>query len=325
MSTPSSSPNYSTDDSVHVFPAMTSPPPAARIGPFSPGGFTVSTVLSKPWEYGVMSPVAIPRSLPDLEELQTEVSMGATSSPQLKSLEKSVIRTKVEELEDAFSVLQTCATTATALQEADKTHSENYYENQNAVVEQYWRQEVDALIKKHKLELEAKDSENKARINAEQLLLKQKYSDKLESFKKKVQAAENSYRDKHIQILGALDESRRELLASKKAASIREENLRNEIVLLNSHLSKEMNKSKNFEYEQTQKAKWQSVAVELASNIIELSTDATFIEMPEEKFARLNSYHETNNNNLIEDRAIVSKSFLGDLALNSKVVHTFDN
>lgn len=240
-------------------------------------------------------------------------SVAAASFVSVRStVEKDIIKTKVEEIEDAFSLLQACATTAAAKHEADKNRSESAQVDQSDVLERYWREELDALTKRHQLELQARGNEATARKEAEKLLIVDKYKQKLESFKEKVQEAENAYRQKHVQILGALDESRRELAATKASATLKHQEWLTELGAKDQQIQKLRCQLKQLQRERDDKLKWRSVAVEMASNIVELSCDATFIETPEET----NMRHLSGN---FVDKAVVSKAFLADLVLNSKV------
>jgi hypothetical protein len=297
--------------------------------PFSPSALSISSVRSRPRTGGggggappsILSPVAPPRPLPielEADEYTVAAAESTFMSPVERQSESLFIRTKVEELEDAFSLLQTCATSASVKQEAATAHSSAYQSDQNAVLEAYWREEISALTSKHELQLAARDHTDKARKEAEKILLVDKYTKKLEKFKSSVQAAEKAYRDKHIQILGALDESRREILSMKKSFALREDELRQELAFKDKQLAKQEALAAGASKQRSEKIKWRSVAVEVASNIVELSCDATFVETPEAAVRR--NYAHSQQEHEEEDRAIVSKSFLYDLVVNSKVL-----
>ena len=266
-----------------------------------------------------MTACSPPRPLPDLEEMHTDeyepmvpTEPSADMPRSRADIDGSIARIKAEEIEEALSLLQTCATTASVKMISDKTHSDEYYKTQNEIMEKYWKDEMNSLVKRHELEMESRANADKARKEAERLLIVDKYAKKLKSFENKLKLAENAYRAKHVQILGALDESRRELLVVKKQGTIREEELRRELDAQEKVILKLSAQLKDRESDSKEKEKWRSVAVEMCSNIIELSCDATFIETVEEQCRR-------NKDVNYVDKAIVSKSFLYDLVVNSKV------
>lgn len=275
----------------------------------TPGGMSTSTVLSRPYLYGERSMLASSPARP----LRTNCSDAAVVQPASDMAgflsEGTAIKAKVEELEDAFSLLQTCATTAFAKQEAQKNHAEETHATQSEVTERYWRDEVRALETRHRLELEMRSSAERGRAEADRLLIVDKYKHKLESFKNQVQEAEKAYRDKYVQILGSLDESRRELAAEKQIQRLREEELVKEMAVKDAQIAGLRTQLEKLAKEREQKVKWRSVAIEMASNVVELSCDAAFLEPPPRGPPG--------------DRAIVSKAFLADLVVNSKVIVAF--
>ena len=108
---------------------------------------------------------------------------------------------------------------------ANKTNKEvvdehQYYEERIAIMETQWKDEINRLKHQHSVDLTAYTATDRARREAEKALLVDKYKSRLNSFKEKLEIAEDAYRQKHIQILGALDESRREILSLKASAHL---------------------------------------------------------------------------------------------------------
>ncbi len=225
-----------------------------------------------------------------------------------------------KELNEAYAALAAQAVTEQKQIHSDKSSSSAQFEQNMTILTQQWRDELERLKQKHELDIRSRDASDSARREAEKAILVNKYKKKISDFKNKVQAAEDAYRQKHIQILGALDESRREVLSTRAAAEVREDNLRRELDLKDREITHLLNQRDSLKQTAKEASRWRAVALELAASIVELGCDVTFVDLkPGGSERDHRGLHSMDNDEGVETRVLVSKQYLKDMMKNSKV------
>jgi hypothetical protein len=134
-----------------------------------------------------------------------------------------------------------------------------------------WHAEVQSLKETYAKELGEVTAGIEARVASGTAAVVAKYKERLGAFRSKVEEAETAYRMKHVHILGALDESRREVVALKAGFEVRQREYEHQLEERGKAIDAYQRQVAGIRSSRAGAERWRSVALELAASIVELS------------------------------------------------------